>query len=117
MDIKRFQPIDASLIEELGGILERAFQREGGIEPNEDEMRRFIGLMNEVEEKARSYEAIAESLRQELLQVEGNADEDLLAEQKGEINRLRSELHYAQEQAGEYFQLRGQFEEYLARFG
>jgi len=37
----RFQPAPPSTQREIGGVLERAFAREGGREPNEEEIRRL----------------------------------------------------------------------------
>lgn len=37
----RFPPADPRTQEELGGVLERAFSREGGKDPNEEEVRRL----------------------------------------------------------------------------
>ena len=46
-DPARFRPPDPSTQKELGGVLERAFEREAGREPNEDEIRRMHALADE----------------------------------------------------------------------
>lgn len=43
----RFEPADPKTREELGGVLERAFARERGKEPNEEEARRLHALADE----------------------------------------------------------------------
>jgi uncharacterized Ntn-hydrolase superfamily protein len=40
-DAARFRPADSRTQEELGGVLERAFARERGAEPDEDLIRRY----------------------------------------------------------------------------
>jgi hypothetical protein len=56
---QRFTPADDRIREEIGGILERAFKREGGTEPNEQEIRRFLTLAQEAEKRAEAYDNLA----------------------------------------------------------
>jgi hypothetical protein len=69
-DAARFQPPDRETQEELGGVLERAFKREGGKEPLEEEVRRLHAMaddaLREAEMKlslAREAEAAMERTR------------------------------------------------------
>lgn len=56
---ERYRAADMKTQEEVGGILERAFQREGGHEPYEEEARRFLALADEAEGKAEAAESLA----------------------------------------------------------
>jgi hypothetical protein len=56
---QRFAPADEKIREEIGGILERAFKRESGVEPNEQEIHRFLILAEEAEKRAEAYEHLA----------------------------------------------------------
>jgi hypothetical protein len=58
-DRTRFTPADEQVREEIGGILERAFKREGGTEPNEQEIHRFLILADEAEKRAEACEHLA----------------------------------------------------------
>ncbi len=53
-----FRPADPLTQEEVGGVLERAFRREGGDEPQEAEARRFLELADEAEGRAEAAEAL-----------------------------------------------------------
>jgi hypothetical protein len=46
-DAARFRPADSRTQEELGGVLERAFAREHGAEPDEDLIRRYHAWADE----------------------------------------------------------------------
>lgn len=56
----RYRAADARTQAEVGGILERAFQRESGREPREEEGRRFIALAQEAEAGAEAAESLAD---------------------------------------------------------
>ncbi|MEW6367235.1 MAG: hypothetical protein AB1714_21605 [Acidobacteriota bacterium] len=58
-DSGRFRPADTRTQEEVGGVLERAFAREGGREPNEAEAQRYLQLADEAEKKAKEAEVLA----------------------------------------------------------
>ena len=60
-DNTRYRPADLRTRDEVGGILERSFQHEGGKEPNEEEARRLLALADEAEQRAE----IAENLARE----------------------------------------------------
>ena len=53
-----YQPADRDTQQEVGGILERAFQREDGHEPYEAEITRFVGAAEEAEARAEAAEAL-----------------------------------------------------------
>lgn len=55
----RFQPADPHTREELGGVLERAFERERGRDPNEEEVRRFHALAGEALRQAETKLSLA----------------------------------------------------------
>jgi hypothetical protein len=57
---QRYQPSDPRTREEVGGILERAFQREGGREPDDVEETHFRVLAQEAEARLHSAEHLAE---------------------------------------------------------
>lgn len=54
---EHYRPADHDTQKEVGGILERAFLREDGQEPYEDEMVRFFGSAQEADERAEQAEA------------------------------------------------------------
>ena len=54
-----FQPADPHTQEELGGVLERAFQRERGKEPNEEEVRRLHAMADEALRQAETKLSLA----------------------------------------------------------
>lgn len=56
LDAKRYQQPDPSTRQEVGGILERAFQQEGGRIPDEVEANRFRTLIEETEVRLKSAE-------------------------------------------------------------
>jgi hypothetical protein len=86
---ERYRPAEARIREEVGGILEHAFQREGGRQPNEEEVRRFLALANEAETRAEAAEYLAGETEQAAVQaaeryaLTGGAD-DLAALQRYE---------------------------------
>lgn len=51
-EARHFQPADPRTQDELGGVLERAFSRERGREPNEDEVRRWYALADDAVQHA-----------------------------------------------------------------
>ena len=51
-DADHFQPVDPRTQDEIGGVLERAFSRERGKEPNEEEARRLHALADEALQQA-----------------------------------------------------------------
>lgn len=55
----RYRPADLMTQGEVGGILERSFQREGGREPNEEDARRLLALAEEAEKRAEAAESMA----------------------------------------------------------
>ena len=58
-DAPHFAPADPKTQEELGGVLERAFARERGGDPNETESRRLHALADEALAKAESKLSLA----------------------------------------------------------
>ena len=54
---EHYRPADRETQQEVGGILERAFQREGGREPYEAEMARFFTNAEEADARAEQAEA------------------------------------------------------------
>jgi hypothetical protein len=54
-----YQPADPQTQEELGGVLERAFTRESGREPNQEEVYRFAALADEALHQAEAKLAMA----------------------------------------------------------
>jgi len=58
-DETRYRRADARTRNEVGGILERSFQHEGGREPNEEEARRLLALADEAEHRAEAAESVA----------------------------------------------------------
>ena len=86
---ERYRPADPRIREEVGGILERAFQSEGGRKHDEEEARRFMALAEEAESRAESAERLAQEAEQaaeraaERYALTGSAD-DLAAVQRWE---------------------------------
>lgn len=60
----RYRAADARTQEEVGGLLERAFQREGGREPRQEEARRFLEWVKETEGKAEAVDSLAREAEQ-----------------------------------------------------
>jgi hypothetical protein len=58
-DPARYRPADARTQKELGGVLERAFERESGREPDEEEIRRLNALADEALHEAEIRLALA----------------------------------------------------------
>lgn len=54
-----FPAADVRTQEEVGGLLERAFRREGGEEPREEEKRRLLARAEEAEARAAAAESQA----------------------------------------------------------
>jgi len=66
---ERYKPADPYTRSEVGGILERAFQREGGHEPNELEAQRLLALADEAELRAESAEQLSREAEQTATQA------------------------------------------------
>jgi hypothetical protein len=64
-----YRAADARTQEEVGGILERAFQRESGREPREEEERRFLAWAEEAESKAEAADSLAREAEQAAAQA------------------------------------------------
>lgn len=94
-DPSRFRPSDPKTQQEVGGVLERAFQREGGREPEELEAQRFLALAEEADQRAEA----AESLAMEAEDAAAQASERFA--RTGGPDDLESVKRY-EDMAGEY---------------
>jgi hypothetical protein len=73
-DKARYRPADSRTRGEVGGILERSFQREGGKEPNEEEARRLLALADEAEKRADAAESLAHEADSAAADSEGSSE-------------------------------------------
>ena len=60
----RYKPADPRTQEEVGGVLERAFEHERGHEPLEEQARRLLQWADEAEERAVAAESLANQAEQ-----------------------------------------------------
>jgi hypothetical protein len=90
---QRFAPADEKIREEIGGILERAFKRESGVEPNEQEIHRFLILAEEAEKRAEAYEHLARQASEaaEIARSEDDLELTQLRESEAEQYSLEAE--------------------------
>src|SRR6185369_2905108 len=79
-DPARFQPPDPRTQRELGGVLERAFEREAGHEPNEDEIRRLQALADEALQEAETRLSMAREAEAALARAADRAEMEKWAE-------------------------------------
>ncbi|MHB0877399.1 MAG: hypothetical protein ACYC5O_15285 [Anaerolineae bacterium] len=63
-DRDHYRAVDPRTQEEVGDVLERAFRREDGREPREEEVRRFLALAEEAERGAETAESLAREAEQ-----------------------------------------------------
>lgn len=64
-----YRAVDPRTQEDVGDTLERAFRREDGREPREEEMLRFIALAEDAERRADVAESMAREAEQALAQA------------------------------------------------
>lgn len=88
-DQQHFQNVDPRVREEVGGILERAFQREDGHVPEAGEIQNLEALAAEAGQKAREAENLAQEAEQAALRASeryaiSRAQDDLEAVQRWE---------------------------------
>jgi len=91
-DPARYRPPDPRTQKELGGALERAFEREQGREPDEEENRRYHALADEALREAETRLALAREAEAALE----------LARDPAEIERWTEQLENYRREAGEF---------------
>ena len=84
-DASHIQPADQRTQDEIGGVLERAFSREGGKEPNEEEIRRFHALADEALSQAEIKLSLA---REAEARMQRAAERYKASGEAGDLNEL-----------------------------